>query len=200
MQFTKVNKKFWESRVDYPPFASKARRFYETQYLVPQLRGTSSLLDLGCGDGALLSCLLATTDIQEFHGYDLSKKLLKHVDKRVHTKIYDCLSPTELPKVDVTLMAGLIQYLDEDLDVVRLLDRVQSPTIFVRTTCSPKDEIIITDSKELGTDYASYYRSITHVIWLLEHDYKIEDVRRIYPDEVESTYSSHQYYFKATGK
>lgn len=199
MKFEDVNKKFWQSRVTYPPFASKARRFYELQYLVPQLRGTS-LLDLGCGDGSLLSCLLATTDIEEFYGYDLSKKLLKHVDKRVKTKVYDCLKPTALPKTDITIMAGLIQCMSEDLDVVRLLGVVQSPTIFLRTACSAKDEIITKYSEELKENYASHYRSVTHVIWLLEHDYVIEDIRRVYPNEIESKYGSHQYYFKATRK
>lgn len=197
MNFNQTNKKFWESRKDYPRFATKLRRFYELQYLVPQLKG-KSLLDLGCGDGSLINCLMATTDIETYYGYDLSPSLLEHVNKNVKTQIYDCTKPTRLPKTDITIMAGLIQCIESDEDVLRLFDMIRSDTIFLRTACTPDNTCITKYSENLGSDYASYYRSVQNVIYLLEEYFTIQDVCRVYPDEIESKYGSHQYYFKVT--
>ncbi len=44
-------------------------------YLVPRLektQGRKRLLDLGCGDGSLLECLLRITDFEQLYGYDIA--------------------------------------------------------------------------------------------------------------------------------
>ena len=79
----------------YPFPFTRRRRMHELNYLVPRLARTrgKSLLDLGCGDGALLECLLRTTEFEEFHGYDVAGGLLRDIDPRVQTAVFDISNP-----------------------------------------------------------------------------------------------------------
>ena len=57
---TDTDKSFWQAQEQYPFAFTRRRRIHELNYLVPRLdrAGGRSLLDLGCGDGSLLECLL----------------------------------------------------------------------------------------------------------------------------------------------
>ena len=60
-----VAKEFWTTQTEYPEYGTiKQRRLHELQYIVPKLSG-NKLLDLGCGDGALLNCLVELTNFEE---------------------------------------------------------------------------------------------------------------------------------------
>lgn len=192
-------KEFWEQSVDYPPYKFiKERRLFEVNYLVPRLKGVKSLLDLGCGDGDLIKCLAPLTHIEKFYGYDLSANLLKHLERIAETKVYDCYSGEPLPQTDVTLMTGLTIYLFEDEAIDKLMSLVQSPVVYVRSTCTLKDEdeLIDTYSKELGRNYSARYTTLEHLLKVIGKRFTIEDVSRIYPDDIESAFGSKQFYIK----
>ena len=155
--------------------------------------GGKSKLDLGCGDGSLLACLIRLTDFEEYYGLDVAQDLLKEVDPRVKTAVYDLLSPGPLPATDVTIVAGVIQYVFDDEAVRRALSLIHSPLVLVRSTCTllPEDERVVRD------DYGSLYRTLQHTLALLSEDFVVAAVDRVYPDEIESKFGTKQFYFEA---
>ena len=191
---TEIAKKYWLSQSKYPFLYTKRRRLHELNYLVPRLEqlGGTSVLDLGCGDGSLLECLLRLTEFTEFYGWDLTPALLKGIDPRIHTATYDIEHPSNLPVVDVTIVAGVIQYLFDDDLVIDLFERITSPVVWVRSTCSLKPNA----EKVTSNGYASYYRTIAQTRELLSQHYEVSAVDRIYPDAIESAFGTKQYYFE----
>lgn len=191
-------KKFWQDSVEYPEYGNiKERRLYELNYLVPRLKG-NSLLDLGCGDGALLNCLVHLTQFCCFYGYDLSENLLKRVNSSVKVKTYDCYNPEPLPDTDVTIMAGVLPFLFENETANTILGLIRSPVLFLRSPCALGGNSITVNkfSSDLQRDYASLYRTLPEVMELVGNHFRIEAVDRIYPDDIESKYGTKQYYIK----
>ena len=185
---------YWQSQAEYPFPFTRRRRIHELNYLVPRLEraGGRSLLDLGCGDGSLLECLLRLTDFTEFHGYDVAPELLRGIDPRVRTAVYDIARPGALPVVDATIVAGVIQYVFDDEVVTELLQRVTSPVVWVRSTCTLQSE----DERVVRDGYASCYRTLPHTHDLLSGHYQVTAVDRVYPDEIESKFGTKQFYFE----
>src|SRR5689334_14239132 len=107
---TEIASSYWKSQNRYPFDFTRKRRIYELDYLVPKLNASEGrrLLDLGCGDGSLLECLLRLTDFEEYHGYDIAADLLRDIDPRIRTTVFDISNPGPLPEVDVTIIAGVI--------------------------------------------------------------------------------------------
>lgn len=193
-----VAKQFWKDSQEYPEYGTiKERRLHELNYLVPQLKG-ETFLDLGCGDGALLNCLVHLTHFTKYYGFDLSENLLKHVSPLVETRVYDCYKPEPLPETDVTVMAGVLPFLFEDEAADAVLSLIKSPVVFIRTPCTlNKDsEYVNRFSEELKRDYASLYRTLPHVLNLIGRHFRIEAVDRVYPDEIESKFGTKQFYIK----
>lgn len=186
---------FWKAQTQYPFGFTRRRRIHELDYLVPRLAATGGtrLLDLGCGDGSLLECLLRLTDFEEFYGYDLSAGLLRDIDPRIHTAVFDITNPGPLPEVDAIIMAGVIQYVFDDDVIRRLLSTLTAPVMWVRSTCSlaPTAERIVRDG------YASCYRTVPETHALLSPHYQVTAVDRAYPDALESAYGTKQFYFEA---
>jgi len=184
-------------RESYPPFPHiKKRRLHELNWLVPRLAGNgTSLLDIGCGDGALVNCLYHLMDL-ELQACDFSEKLMRGVNPRIPTFIYDCREPGELPHTDIGVIAGVFPYLFEDAEVLNLLAHIPAPLLFVRAPCG-KDERVDAFSKELGSHYKSRYRSVEAVRDLLLHNYNVVEAERVYPDDIESAYGTKQWYFTA---
>lgn len=185
---------FWTSQAQYPFAFTRRRRLHELNYLVPRLERTGGrrLLDLGCGDGSLLECLLRLTDFEEFHGYDVSESLMRGIDPRVKTAVFDIARPGPLPEVDATIVAGVIQYVFDDEAVGALLARVTSPVIWLRSTCTLKAEAepVVRDG------YASKYRTVPGTHALLARHFEVTAVDRVYPDELESAFGTKQFYFE----
>lgn len=186
---------FWAAQKKYPFEFTRRRRIHELNYLVPRLAhaGGERLLDLGCGDGSLLECLLRLTDYQEFHGLDVAADLLTGIDPRVNTSVYDISRPGPLPEVDATIIAGVIQYVFDDDVVDKLLARITSPIVWIRSTCTLKSqtEPVVRD------DYASKYRTVPDTFALIARRFEVTAVDRVYPDEIESSYGTKQFYFEA---
>lgn len=186
---------YWKAQTQYPFAFTRRRRLHELNYLVPRLARTQgrSLLDLGCGDGSLLECLLRLTDFEEFHGYDVAADLLKAIDPRVQTRVYDISNPGPLPRVDAVIVAGVIQYVFDDEKVAALFARVDAPILWVRSTCSlkPQRETVNRDG------YASCYRTVPETHALIARHFEVTAVDRIYPDDIESAHGTKQFYFEA---
>lgn len=192
----KIAKKFWEKQKSYPKYGTiKERRLHELNYIIPWVRHDNTLLDLGCGDGALINCLLELTDIEKFYAYDIAKGLMKN--SRVETKVYDCYSDEPLPEVDTTICAGVIPFIFEDEVFEKLLDRMNTRKLLLRAPCTLKeeDEYVNTFSDKLGEEYSSLYRTVDNVERMLSKHFKVKKIDRVYPDEIESEFGTKQYYF-----
>lgn len=189
---TETAKEYWKGVGEYPFGFTRGRRIHELNYLVPKLKG-KTLLDLGCGDGSLLNCLVHLTEFETYYGFDLSEELLKGVNPKVKTAVYDLTNPTSLPEVDVTIIAGVIQYVFQDEAVERVLAEVNSPVVFIRSTCTLKEE----DEAVEKDGYASLYRTLGHTLALLSKHFEIRAVDRVYPDNIESPFGTKQFYFEA---
>lgn len=191
---TQTASTFWKSQTEYPFAFTRRRRIHELNYLVPRLAKVQGkrLLDLGCGDGSLLECLLRLTDFEEFHGYDIAEDLLRGIDPRVRTAVFDIAKPGALPEVDAAIVAGVIQYVFDDALVDALFARMTAPIVWVRSTCTLQQQ-----AERVSKDgYASNYRTLRETLALLSRHYQVTAVDRIYPDELESAFGTKQFYFE----
>jgi hypothetical protein len=189
----KQAKTFWQKQTKYPNYDNiKERRLYELNYLVPKLKGMNSLLDLGCGDGALIKCLRELTHIKKYYAYDYAKGLLKDIP--AITKYYDCNEPKQLPKTDITILAVVLQFMEED-KIDNLLKRIKSDIVYIRSSCANKELRINTYSKQLKSNYESIYRTKKKTIEIISRHFKVKEVKRIYPNILESKYGHKQYVF-----
>lgn len=192
---TEVATRYWKSQTRYPFAFTRRRRIHELNYLVPRLARTQgkSLLDLGCGDGSLLECLLRLTDFEQFYGFDVAAGLLREIDPRVHTQVFDITNPGPLPAVDAVIIAGVIQYVFDDQAVSRLLERVDAPVVWIRSTCTLQEQ-----RETVNRDgYASCYRTVPETHALIARHFQVSAVDRIYPDDIESAHGTKQFYFEA---
>jgi SAM-dependent methyltransferase len=191
---TETARAYWQAQQHYPFEFTRRRRIHELDYLVPRLHRVQGkrLLDLGCGDGSLLECLLRLTDFEEFHGYDVAAGLLANIDPRVHTRVYDITRPGPLPVVDATIIAGVIQYVFDDAVVDELLSRITSSVVWIRSTCTlqPAREEVV------DGDYASCYRTVPETHELIARHFAVVSIDRVYPDEIESKFGTKQFYFE----
>lgn len=198
-------KKFWQESKQYPAYGNiKQRRFYELDFILPYLNfhQTKKVLDLGCGDGALIKCLKELTDVESFYAYDFSAELMRGLLNipGVFPSVYDCYEPEPLPEVDMTIMAGLIQYLDDEaLD--KLLSLVKSP-VLIRTACSMEGKDIAIDklSPKLGRQYASLYRTPHHTSDIISKHFTIKRMKYIYPPHLDSEFGTRQIYYYCVPK
>ena len=77
------------------------------------------------------------------------------------------------------IIAGVIQYIFDDEVVAALLERIDAPIIWLRSTCTlkPQRENVENDG------YASCYRNVPETHALLSRRFTVTSVDRIYPDE-----------------
>ena len=91
--------KFWNSLSTYPKYNApiNLRRDYEVKYLLPKLtKDATSILDLACGDGALITRLAEKKKIKELYAYDFSETLIKNItNPLIKTQIYNVLKNDE---------------------------------------------------------------------------------------------------------
>lgn len=199
-----VAENFWKEQLVYPQFGTiKQRRLHELKYLVPKLSG-ETLLDLGCGDGSLLNCLLELTDFKKYYGFDFSKNLLKNLNPKIKSQVFNVYDKrfSEIPTVDNIICGGMIGYIFEDEIIEDMLKNLKTKKLFLRTPCTLKseDDYVNTYSKKLQSNYSSKYRTVSNVIKLIEKNFIIESIDRAYPDNIESEYDTKQFYFCARSK
>lgn len=198
-ELAKVSANFWTIKNTYPEYGTiKQRRLFELNYLVPRLKG-NSILDLGCGDGALINCLLNLTEFKEFYAYDWAKDLMRNISPLVKTEIYDCINPKKLPKVDIIVFAGVLPYIFDDEKVLKLFEYFDCKEIFLRAPCSLNSREVINEySDHLKEQYASIYRTTDEVKNLIKTKFNLKETVRIYPDDIESRFGTKQFYFRAS--
>ena len=196
---TKAAKQFWKLQKKYPHYSfAKEHRLYELNYLIPNLSTTVSFLDIGCGDCALIKCLQQLTDIKEYHGYDISTTFMRGMKKTVITKEYDITKPTALPKTDITLLSNVIQYIFSDKQLIALLSKIKSDTVYLQTACTlnKDDEIISEQFEQAKGMHTAKYRTVENTLSLLRQKFKVMDMVRIYPDSIECEFGTKHYYFE----
>lgn len=198
-ELIKIANKFWTTKKEYPEYGTiKQRRLYELNYLIPKLKG-DSILDLGCGDGALINCLLNLTEFKEYYAYDWAIELMKNIHSSVKTKKYDCNNPKKLPKVDVIIFTGVLPFIFDDETVLKLFEYFDTKEIFLRAPCSLETrEVINKYSNHLKDYYASVYRTTHEVENLIKKKFNLIETVRIYPDDIESQFGTKQFYFRAS--
>jgi hypothetical protein len=197
-------KRFWTSADRYPNYGTtKQRRLHELNYLVPRLTG-DTLIDLGCGDGALLNCLLNLTGFKNFYGFDISKNLIDNLHPSIKRQVVDFYNfrPGDLPQSDAVIMAGVIAYIFDDSVVDHVLGALPTNELFLRVPCTLRSEreLINSYSIDLDSEYASIYRTLPEVTDLIARHFDIVSVDRVYPDSIESKYNTKQYYIHGTKK
>ena len=189
-------RKFWVNQEQYPNYGTiKDRRLHELNYLVPKIKDKDSLLDLGCGDGALIKCLKELTNIKTFYAFDIAEKMMVNIPAVIG--YYDCYNPVDLPKTDVTVFSGVIPFLfDEDI-IHDNLSRIQSDLIYIKSPCSMETQDILVDtfSEQLNSNYSSIYRTIPTMFRIIEKHFKIIEVNKIYPEDIESNFGTKQISF-----
>lgn len=198
-------KNFWTKHNEYPDFGNiKKRRLFELNYLLPKLTDVNTLLDLGCGDGALLNCIMYLKDFSKLYGYDFSEGLLANVHSSIETKVFDCynFNKEDLPHVDGVICGGLVQYIFHDDVVIKLLSSLNTKMIYLRSSCTLDDRphIVNTFSENLNSTYSSIYRPLPDLMKLVSEFFTIECVDRIYPDDIESAHGTKQFYIVGKNK
>ena len=199
-----VAKQFWTTQTEYPEYGTiKQRRLLELKYFVPKLSG-DTLLDLGCGDGALLNCLVELTEFNEYHGYDFAVHLIKNLNSKIQARNFNVYEDdlSTLPKVDSVICAGMLPFIFEDEVVEKIYASLNTKKLFLRSPCTLKaeDEYVNVYSDKLKSNYSSKYRTVSNMIKSLEKYFVIESIDRVYPDNIESEFDTKQFYFCARSK
>jgi len=203
---TDTSRKFWKKQNFYPSYSNiiKKRRLYETAFLTEWIwkNNPESLVDIGCGNGSTLTMLVELTDIIRFYAYDISLKMLEKIDPRnqrgsvITTQLID-LCDNEIPfeDVDLTTMLSVNMYLT-DAQIKKQFNNISSKTVILRDPCGLVHEEINQFSNELGEDYSAVYRTKEEYIKLYEEcGYEVTYSKRAFPDEIESDFGTHQYFF-----
>jgi SAM-dependent methyltransferase len=199
-----VAKIFWRDLKHYPSYPNvKERRLIDVNFIVSNSSGSTSVIDLGCGDGYLLIALREFTGITEFYGYDISEKLLQQLTYRwgktkgLNVDICDFVDVVEFPKTDLTVSMGMFPYIFNINDLESIINAVTSDTFIVRVPCTgqEEDEYIDTYSKDLDAHYSSIYRTKENYLNTLKKFYREVSVERSYSDDIESKYGTKHYYF-----
>lgn len=206
----KIAKKFWKQQKQYPNYPNtKERRIIDINFVIDNIETIASkggyiesVLDLGCADGYLLFALNEKTNIKNFYGYDISKKLLPKSTEDIKFKLCDFTKIKKYPKVDMSLSMGMFPYIFENNDLYNIISKIKSKMLLVRSPCTLKsqDEYINKYSKELKNNYSCVYRTCEKYIDIFKKFYINVDITKAYPDNIESKYGTKHYYFVCKGK
>ena len=204
MNETKVALDFWKNIKQYPGYPNTLqRRLIDVNFVVEKLSGVKSILDLGCGDGAMLLALREFTEIDTFYGYDISSNLIEKLLNKwgksngLSVEIINLITIEKLPKTDVTLSMGSFSYIFKDEELHKLLRNIKSDLLIVRASCTlnKDDEIINKFSDDLGKNYAAIYRTVSNYKSILSEHFIVSQISRAYPDEIESYYGTKHFFF-----
>jgi SAM-dependent methyltransferase len=204
MNVTKVALNFWKNRKQYPNYPhTLQRRLIDVNFVVEKLSGVKSILDLGCGEGAMLLALRGFTEIDTFYGYDISPNLIEKLlnewgkSNGLSVEVINLITIEKLPETDVTLSMGSFSYIFKDEELHKLLRNVKSDLLIVRASCTlnKEDEVINKFSEDLGENYAAIYRTVSNYKSILSKHFIVSEISRAYPDEIESKYGTKHFFF-----
>jgi 3' terminal RNA ribose 2'-O-methyltransferase Hen1 len=143
---------------DTPPTPLRQRR---RDAVLAQLRqaGAHRVLDLGCGDGALLAELVKDASFTEIVGVDASAGALSRAERRLRL---DELAPSALQRL--TLLHGALTYADKRLvgydaavlmEVIEHVDERRLPALraAVFGTAAPGTVLVTTPNREYNVKY-----------------------------------------------
>jgi len=204
-----VIKNFWESKVDYPSvWVLPQRRLRDFNWIISRLTAnTSSLSDIGCGEGSISFYINQFLNLEKIYLIDQSSSYLKqakekwennNIQTNVATLQLDIINlDKNLPKTDVSLFLGVIPYVIQDDSLSLLFKKIKSKQFIVRTPCTMnvEDELINKYSEELKSEYAAKYRTLANTIKLLSDSFIVHEVERIYPDNLDSKFGTKQFIF-----
>jgi len=190
-------KSFWTTIDKYPPYDHiEARRLCDIKYIAPRVEYAGSLMDLGCGDGKISLVLSYLTKVSKFILVDYSEKLIDpEVAKKFDFRCEDLSKPWKVPEVDVVICLGLFPYIFDDKELSNLIGSLNTRRLIVRSPCTlcQKDDVINKHSQALNAQYSAVYRTLKNTIAIVEPHFKIKEVERIYPDEIESKFGTKQF-------
>lgn len=203
MHKEQVSKSFWEDTKFYPsyPFV-KERRKYELDYLLTTIPAdTTSLLDLGCGNGSTTILLRELTYITRYFCYDIGPGMLSTIggnrDSELVTEVWDANDGDyNFPIADVTISMNMFPCIFEDSVVEEIVKNIHSDIFLTRVTCEKERFEINKFSEDLGHHFAACYRTVEEYVKIFSKYYSTVNVTRAFPDEIESNYGSKQMFFE----
>lgn len=203
-----VANSFWTSKTNYPTYENiKQRRYYEVSYILNKIsfQRMNTVIDVGCGDGALVQCMDCLLEIDKINCYDISDSLMSNINNPKVSKAYfDCNDTNlygSLPKCDLLVFGGVINFMFNDDTVIDLLKHFNARHIFIRTPCTlkPHDDLVNVYSEKLQDHYASIYRTMDKTLCLIRKSgLVVLEQLRIYPDHIESQYDTKQIMYYCT--
>jgi SAM-dependent methyltransferase len=204
--YYKTSQSFWTSRRAYPSYPSLLkRRFLDLAFVLNHVSDTKSVLDLGCGDGYLMLLLRELTQIEEFYAYDISIQLLEVLEKKwlhendryLYTKITNFIKEESFPKTDITVCFGSFPYVFDIEDLNSVLEKIDSSKILIRNPCSIDGSAVSINkfSEELGAEYSAIYRTPDEYFSILSKHFKVTEMFRAYPNDIESKYGTKHFFF-----
>lgn len=214
MDFRKVSEKFWEKQQTYPEYGFiKRRRLHEINYLVPIIEGLQPdhVVDLGCGDGSTTTILRELTDVKRYSCYDISQGLLSLLNTSsdrgsevTATKFnVNASNIHDLPRAPLYIAMGLLQCC-EDNRVSEILHHLPGEHLVTRSahyTSDQGERKIVKNSDALQDVYACHYRTLLgHANDIEKAGWTVIDIRRAYPDDIESAFGSKQWFIFAKRK
>lgn len=209
--FEETVKDFWRKQEFYPDYGTtQDRKMYDAIYTRNEIKEADAkvVLDLGAGNGSLITILKEMTNVKEFFAFDLSKKMLDTIDFKRPGAV---ICPNEidlftddyvLPFNDLTIFFGVAQYLPDE-DLRRVLERISKSTdvMLFKTACSLSErEDINKYSEALDDQYACSYRTLWEYLKILNEYFDVTDVDRAYPDEIESKFGTKQFLITCKSK
>lgn len=204
MDETGVALDFWRKIKCYPKYPNTLqRRLVDVNFVISRLSGIKSILDIGCGDGAILLTLREFTEVTTFYGYDVSIRLIEKLLNRwgeapgLNVEVINLITLEELPITDATLALGSFPYIFDNAQLNNIIRKIKSDLLIVRVPCTlnKEDEVINKFSEDLKENYAAIYRTVPNYTSILSNHFIVSDISRSYPDEIESKYGTKHFFF-----
>jgi len=205
---SKVAERFWKTRNEYPPVIyNHQRRYLDLGIILDNIEGVESIIDIGCGEGQALLMLRELTDINEYHGYDLSSIFINNLIKRwgewpgLNTKITN-FTKSKLPETDLCICMGAMLYVFDNSELTYMLSNIKSNIFICRVPCTLTSHKLEINkfSEEFEAVYAAVYRTIPEYISILSDSFNIKSINHCYPDNIESKHGSKQFSFVCESK
>lgn len=122
---------YWKNRGFHAPASRRAR------IISPHINNNSSILDVGCGDGALMKYLSENNNPREVTGVDISSKAIKYVQKQGMQGVrYDVLSKDfkkymKGKQFDYMIITEVLEHIQDSERVLEVLKPHVKKAIFV---------------------------------------------------------------------